>query len=240
MKISVIIPAFNHGRYLRNALESVISQSFPAYEIILVDDASDDKTDNVIREFPQISIITNETNHGPSYCRNIGILASSGDLISFLDADDTWPVDKLAWQYKYLQDYPEVEIIAGYGKYYFEDGVEPGDPRREFLEGKSHFNAYLAAFLIRRNVFDRVGLFDESMRLSEDQDWFLRSREVGIKTKIVEKISLNKRIHPESTTHGLSFKNSGMIEALNKSIKRRETLGNLTNMDRIERDQKSE
>jgi hypothetical protein len=72
------------------------------------------------------------------------------------------------------------------------------------------------------------------MRLSEDHDWFLRSREVGVNIKIIEKLALNIRVHHMNTTNGLSFKNSGMIKALSKSIKRREALGNLKNLDRIE------
>jgi teichuronic acid biosynthesis glycosyltransferase TuaG len=138
MRISVIIPTYNHGQYIRKALESVIHQTHPADEIIVVDDASKDQSIEVIGDFHQVKLITNQSNYGPSYCRNKAVLASSGDMISFLDADDTWPINKLEWQYKYLQDHPDVEIIAGYGKYDFDEDVEQNDQRRVFLIREPH------------------------------------------------------------------------------------------------------
>ena len=67
-------------------------------------------------------------------------------------------------------------------------------------------------------------MFDVEMRLSEDQDWFMRTKEAGVSLKVKEKISLKKRVHKANTTHGLSFKNSGFIQALRNSINRREEL----------------
>ena len=176
--------------------------------------------------------MTNKTNQGPSYSRNRGIKASNSDLITFLDADDLWPEDKIQWQYEHLIQHPKTDMVAGYGDYFFSENINDHDPRRIYLEGKPHFNAYLGAFLVRRNVYDHVGMFDVEMRLSEDQDWFMRTKEAGVSLDIVEKISLKKRIHDTSTTDGLSFKKSGFIQALRKSINRREMLVKKSNSDK--------
>jgi glycosyltransferase involved in cell wall biosynthesis len=199
MKIAVVIPSFNQGKYISKALEN---------------------------KFPQVRLLINNTNRGPSYSRNCGIESSTSDLITFLDSDDLWPDDKIQWQYDYLIQNPNIDMVAGYGDYFFSEKICQNDLRRHYLEGKPHFNAYLGTFLIRRSVFDRIGMFDVEMRLSEDQDWFMRTREAGVSLKVKEKISLRKRVHDANTTDGLSFKNSGFIQALRNSIRRREEINN--------------
>ncbi|MFT4847770.1 MAG: glycosyltransferase involved in cell wall biosynthesis [Sediminicola sp.] len=225
MKIAVVIPSFNQGKYISEAIESIIQQSHPVDEILVVDDASIDDTCQIIKnKFPQVRLLINNTNRGPSYSRNYGIESSTSDLITFLDADDLWPEDKIQWQYDYLIQNSTIDMVAGYGDYFFSEKVSKNDLRRHYLEGKPHFNAYLGSFLIKRSVFDRVGMFDVEMRLSEDQDWFMRTREAGVALKIKENISLRKRVHDANTTDGLSFKNSGFIQALRNSIRRREEI----------------
>jgi glycosyltransferase involved in cell wall biosynthesis len=232
MKIAVVIPSFNQADFISKAIGSILNQTHPVDEIFVVDDASTDDTCQIIRnQFPSVRLLINKTNHGPSYCRNCGIEASNCDLVTFLDADDLLPKDKIKWQYDYLIQHPNIDMVAGFGDYFFSEQISQHDPRRVFLEGKPHFNAYLASFLIRRNVFDRVGMFDVEMRLSEDQDWYMRTREAGITLDIKEKISLNKRVHNANKTSGLSFKKSGFMTALRNSIRRREALKNNPKLD---------
>jgi glycosyltransferase involved in cell wall biosynthesis len=225
MKISVIIPSFNHGKYIVKALESVIQQSHPVDEILVVDDASTDDTCQIIKDkFPNVRLLINKTNQGPSYSRNYGIESSTGDFITFLDADDLWPKDKIEWQYNYLINNTNIKMVAGYVDCFFSEKTPKNNIRRTYLEGKPHFNAYLSAFLIWRSVFDDVGMFDVKMRLSEDQDWYMRTKEANISLFIKEKISLKVRIHDTNISGNLSFKDSGFIQALRNSINRREKL----------------
>ncbi|MFT5641877.1 MAG: glycosyltransferase involved in cell wall biosynthesis [Cyclobacteriaceae bacterium] len=225
MKTTVVIPSFNQGKYISETLDSIIQQTHPVDEILVVDDASTDDTCQIIKnKFPQVRLLINSSNQGPSYSRNFGIESSTSDLITFLDADDLWPEDKIQWQYDYLIQNPNIDMVAGFGDYFFSEKIDQNDVRRKYLEGKPHFNAYLGTFLIRRSVFDRIGMFDVEMRLSEDQDWFMRSKEAGVSLEVKEKISLKKRVHDANTTDGLSFKDSGFIQALRNSIRRREEL----------------
>ena len=102
-KISVIIPAYNSEKTILRALESVNSQTFKPIEIIVINDYSSDKTEEVVKSFKsEITIIflSNETNKGPSYSRNRGIRSSNGNWIAFLDADDYWHPQKLEFQIK--------------------------------------------------------------------------------------------------------------------------------------------
>ena len=227
MKIALVIPSFNQAEFISEAIDSILNQTHPVDEILVVDDASTDETCEIIRnQYPSVRLLVNETNRGPSYSRNCGIEASTSDFITFLDADDLLPKNKIKWQYDYLIQHPNIDMVAGFGDCFFSEQISLHDPRRVYLEGKPHFNAYLAAFLIRRNVFDLVGMFDVEMRLSEDQDWYMRTREAGFTLDIKEIISLKKRVHVANTTSGISFKNSGFMTALRNSIKRRETLIN--------------
>lgn len=232
MKISVVIPSFNQAEFIAEAIDSILNQTHPVDEILVVDDASTDNTRQIIRnQYPSVRLLINKTNQGPSYSRNCGIAASTSDFVTFLDADDLLPYDKIQWQYEFLIQHPNIDMVAGFGDYFFSDQISKSDRRRAYLEGKPHFNVYLAAFLIRRYVFDRVGMFNVEMRLSEDQDWYMRTREAGISLHIEEKISLNKRVHNANTTAGISFKNSGFIHALRNSIRRRENLINNSKLD---------
>jgi len=232
MKIAVVIPSFNQAKFIAEAIDSILNQTHPIDEILVVDDASTDNTCQIIRnQFPSVRLLINKTNQGPSYSRNCGIAASTSDFVTFLDADDLLPKDKIEWQYDFLIQHPNIDMVAGLGDYFFSDQISKNDQRRAYLEGNPRFNVNLGAFLLRRNVFDRVGMFAVEMRLSEDQDWYMRTREAGISLHIEEKISLNIRVHDANTTSGISFKNSGFINALRNSIRRRENLINNSKLD---------
>ena len=98
MKISVIIPTYNRIFFLKRSIDSVLEQSLKPYEVIIVDDGSSDGTSTMIKKnYPKINLICQE-NKGVSAARNIGIRASSGDWVCFLDSDDEWKKNKLSEQ----------------------------------------------------------------------------------------------------------------------------------------------
>ena len=99
--IDIIIPNYNKAKYLNECLDSVLKQTYKNWKIYLVDDFSNDNSKEILNKFkndPRISITYLESNHGPAFCRNLGIEKSSSELIAFLDSDDFWPIDKLQIQ----------------------------------------------------------------------------------------------------------------------------------------------
>ena len=116
-RVSVIIPTYNRGRYLRCAVESVAAQYYPDMEIIIVDDRSTDNTVDVVnglkREFPGIVYRLNGRPQGPSGARNEGLLAATGDYISFLDSDDVWLEDHLSMGLSILANNPDTSVVFG-------------------------------------------------------------------------------------------------------------------------------
>ncbi|MEZ0123223.1 MAG: glycosyltransferase family 2 protein [Candidatus Reddybacter sp.] len=115
MKISAVIPTYNNADYIEEAIHSILGQTHPVAEIIVVDDGSSDNTATLIEALKQKSerlIYIKQDNQGPSSARNRGIDAASGDWIAFLDADDLWTPDKIALQIAALQSEPQLKLIA--------------------------------------------------------------------------------------------------------------------------------
>ena len=113
MKISVVIPAYNAEKHIARAIESVLSQTRPADEVIVVDDGSIDGTADVIRSFGERVILIQQENAGASIARNAGIQAATGDWIAFLDGDDEWLPEKLKLQSDHLQRHPDLRWTTG-------------------------------------------------------------------------------------------------------------------------------
>jgi len=218
--VSVVIPVFNGERFLREAVESVLAQKYSPLEIIMVDDGSTDGTADVARSLPETVRYLHQTNQGPAAARNRGIEHAQGSLIAFADADDLWPEDKLALQLPYLMRDPAAEIVMGRIQQVLlsETGAE------DF--GEPAFSVNLGSAIIRKSVFERVGLFDETMRYSEDVDWFMRAREGGAAIVTIDAVTLLYRQHDQNMTRGKSTSELNVLKALKRSLdRRRESTG---------------
>ncbi|MGD2174237.1 MAG: glycosyltransferase family 2 protein [Candidatus Brocadiaceae bacterium] len=185
-RVSVVIPAYNAEDYLQEALESVFAQTFTDYEVIVVDDASTDGTPEMLRGYEEsgrIRVLTHQRNRGLSASRNSGIRAARGEFVTFLDADDVWRPERLAYHMAVMERNPEIMFLSNSG-WWFKEGEElrfpplPENPELTEVSwealalGASPFSASNA--LVRREVLDEVGLFDERLRAAEDRDMWLR------------------------------------------------------------------
>ena len=111
MLVSVIIPVFNGEKYIKQALETVYSQSYKNFEVVCVNDGSTDNTEAIVKYFDKKIIYYFQNNKGQSAARNTAIKLSHGDLIALLDADDIWFPEKLKLQVNYFLDHPEVSMV---------------------------------------------------------------------------------------------------------------------------------
>jgi glycosyltransferase involved in cell wall biosynthesis len=208
--VSVVIPVFNGERFLREAVQSVLDQQYAPLEIIIVDDGSTDGTATVARSLPATVRYLHQPNQGPAAARNRGIEQAQGGLIAFADADDLWPPAKLELQLPSLINDPGVEIVMGRVQLLSETGLT-----------QSAFSVNLGCAVIRKSVFDRVGLFDETMRYSEDVDWFMRARESGAAIMTIDAVTLFYRQHEQNMTRGKSTSELNVLKALKRSLDRR-------------------
>lgn len=182
--VSVIIPSYNMARYVGEAIESVLAQTYKNYELIVVDDGSTDNTAEVVKKYlkPQAVSYIHKENKGISVARNTGIKASRGEFIAFLDADDIWLPEKLEHQIKFM-DSDKVGIV-GCGAYIinekgeiFDNFIKKTYPNRSLLLGVLNMKNVVSGgseALARKKCFDVVGIFDENLKSSEDWDMWLR------------------------------------------------------------------
>jgi glycosyltransferase involved in cell wall biosynthesis len=187
--VSVIMPAFNSEVYISEAIQSVIRQTYPHWELIVVDDGSTDKTreivDGYMREDPRIRYI-HQKNSGPAAARNRGIQASRGRYIAFLDSDDIWYLDKLEKQTDFLSSHPGYVVYGG-RNYIVKEGigfVESGQIRlfKNFDSIRENFEYILfhpnltitSTVIFEKSLLDKIGIFDESPHICEDDNLFIR------------------------------------------------------------------
>ena len=180
MRISVVIPTHNRVETLPRALDSVLSQTHPAEEIIVVDDGSDDDTAWLLeREYPQVAY-RHQSNQGVSSARNLGITQARGDWIALLDSDDAWYPEKLALQVRYLKQNPNLRICHT-EEVWIRNGVRVNQMRKHAKQGGYIFQRCLpmcvispSSVLLHRSLFETYGLFDTELPACEDYDLWLR------------------------------------------------------------------
>lgn len=182
-KVSVVIPTYNRGKYLGDAVRSVLAQSFIDFEVIVIDDGSTDDTDAVIKEIHDNRLIyERQANRGRSNARNHALRIARGAYITFLDSDDLYLPDKLQLQVSYLDNHPSVGMIYTSALCINDLGVALSHSYEATVSG--HIYNEIAFFtpvtitlptvMVRREVFDRVGGFDEQMHRFEDTDMWRR------------------------------------------------------------------
>ena len=179
--ISVIIPSYNRAHTLKRALDSVLRQTRPADEIIVVDDGSTDNTEQLIQQqYPQV-IYVKQTNQGVSAARNRAIETASGEWLALLDSDDEWLPNKLATQLALLEHQPGYRLIHS-DEIWIRNGVRVNQMKKHAKSGGWIFENCLplcaispSAAMIQRDLFAEVGLFDEDLPACEDYDLWLRT-----------------------------------------------------------------
>jgi len=210
--VSVVIPSYNCAKYITQAVQSVLDQSYGNTEIIVVDDGSTDATRDMLQPFMKDIVYVFQENKGLPGARNRGIKESSGEYIAFLDADDRWRNNKLDYQIRVLESFPSVHLVFSDFSVFDEEGYKEESFYRKgfpffqefgftlqdiFLDMSKlrsdqhsdgiriyhgHIAKYLfcgnfilpSSVLIRKSAVDRIGGFDESYRVAEETDFFLR------------------------------------------------------------------
>jgi len=177
-RVSVLIPCYNAGRYLGQALDSVLGQTYQDFEIIVVDDGSTDNTAAVAAGYDRVRYIYN-AHSGIPVTRNLAVSHAKGELIAFLDADDMWESTKLEKQVAYLDSHADCQLVYTFAKNFFDGDPEDMTQRQEQLLN-ARMDNYLASCCIRRSVFDKHGGFSEDYPCGEDTHWVTRLWAVGI------------------------------------------------------------
>ena len=225
-KVSVIIPVYNGELYLEEALKSVFDQAYPHLEVVLVDDGSTDRSAEIAHSFPGIRYLS-QTNQGPGAARNAGISIADGDLITFLDSDDVWPVDRIRTQVDFMFGNPDIGFAFGRCLAFLEpDTVKPPWLTVDALSGRQ-VGYFPGTLVVTKKAWNAVGGFNPKLRVGEGAEWFIRAKESQIPMKVIDEVLLHRRIHSSNLTYQGDQINLNILEALKNSIdrKRQKKLG---------------
>lgn len=224
-KVSVIIPTYNRAEFLRSAIRSVLNQTFQDFEIIVVDDASKDKTQEVVSSFSdrRIEYIRHEINKGGSAARNTGIRMSEAEYIAFLDDDDEWLPEKLHMQVELMESSPPM-VGCIYTGFSFVDRNNERVLAQRIPSKRGYLFNELAngncigtssTPLLRKECFEKVGLFDERLSSNQDYDmWIQISKEYQF--ECIEKVLVTYRVHENKVSNNQGAIMNGLEIMLQK------------------------
>jgi glycosyltransferase involved in cell wall biosynthesis len=192
----VVIPCWNHGRLLGEALASVATQALQPSQVIVVDDGSTDETAAIAQAHPDVMLIQQE-HGGTASARNAGLTHVDADVVAFLDADDLWPTDSLERRVGALCEHNAdgcFGVVEEFGDSApYEASVRAGSAAR--LPG---------SMLVTREALARVGMFDTSLAAGEAIDWVLRFDATGLTWCSVADVVLRRRVHADNTSRDAS------------------------------------
>lgn len=198
-RVSVIIPVFNAAPFLHAAIESVLSQSVAALEVIVVDDGSSDATLSVAKSFGDRLTVFSRPHLGGSQALNFGIEKATGDTIAFLDADDLWAKDKLMLQTAALSQNTALEAVFGHVVQFLDEAAGDNQPPGG-LEKCMQPGVIKSAMLIRMPALLRVGLFDPGFKTADFPEWYARAISLNLRSSILPEVVMYRRIHGQNTS----------------------------------------
>jgi glycosyltransferase involved in cell wall biosynthesis len=221
-RISVIIPVYNAQCFLAEALRSVLDQTLPPDEVIVVDDGSTDGSAEIVAQIKATSPVPiqliQQSNQGPSAARNAGLQRAVGSFIAFQDADDIWSAEKLATQVAFFRRHPQACAVIGYSQIALTD---PNDTSVMRCQGRPGPILLLQESLFRCAIFELVGRFDPCLRGDEDVEWFLHLLDHPVEIVIHPDVVLTYRRHGANLTGSLAASRRQLLLALRRSVVRR-------------------
>jgi len=181
--VSIVVPTYNRAERLGETLRSVFNQTCQDFELIVVDDGSTDDTQKVVNSFPRVQYISKQENHGVSRARNEGLALAKGRYICFLDSDDLWDEKKLQIQVQWMGDNPNCQVCYT-DEIWIRKGVRVNQMNKHRKYSGDIFRHCLplcivspSSAMLRAELFDEIGNFDESLPACEDYDLWLRIAE---------------------------------------------------------------
>ncbi len=221
LSISALIAVYNTERFISEAIESVLNQTYPPMEIIIFNDGSTDNTKAIIKTFRDRVRYIEGNKIGVTAARNFLLTQAKGDWIAFHDADDRWMPQKLEKQAALLQQNPEMDGCLGLALQFLERGhTLPPNFKKSILEEPTA-QFYLPNMLVKKEVFNVVGNFIcYGKPTGVDSEWFARAKDANINIGIVNEVLYKRRWHDKNLSHTFTFDKT-MLNILRRSIHRK-------------------
>lgn len=222
--VSVVIPAYNAARFINVAVDSVLAQTWQHREVLVVDDGSTDNTTVVLRDYGDTIRVISKPNGGLSSARNRGIQEARGEYVAFLDADDHWLPEKLACQVGVMEGNPQVGFCSTAAQVVTPNGAHINTWPCPVIQDSLLETLFLqngaipgsgSGVIVRRNLFDKVGTFDEDLRSLEDIDQWMRLAAVTDYQCIEARLTVIIK-HPDSMSRNFDV----MFESARRVMKK--------------------
>ena len=202
--VSCIIPVYNMASYVGDAIRSVLEQRCPPGDILVVDDGSTDSSRAAVEPFGDAVVYLHQSNAGVSAARNHGVRRAVGEFLCFLDADDRFHPAKLHDQLEAFEQEPALQFCDAYSEWFWTEEMTEeercADDRHADPFWRARAPGHISTWLVRREAFDRVGVFDEGLHFSEDSDWLLRYRDAGLPRQTLSQCLSFRRLHAGNAT----------------------------------------
>jgi glycosyltransferase involved in cell wall biosynthesis len=196
MKVSVVIPVRNGARYIASAIESVLEQTKPPAELLVINDGSTDSTADIVSRFAKHGVcLIQQPPQGAALARNEGVKLARHELLAFLDADDLWTSTKLDQQCAELESNATLDMVFGYVRQFVSPDLEPAKRARLRCPQESARSPHIGTMLVRRRSFERVGLFEIEWSIGEFLAWYARAQLLGLREKMIPTVLLERRLH---------------------------------------------
>jgi glycosyltransferase involved in cell wall biosynthesis len=221
--VSVIVAVRDAAATLAAAIESVVSQNVPspwrAPEVIVIDGGSSDGSDRIASGHPAVRLVR-QAGRGLAAARNEAVRAARAPILAFCDADDRWTPGSLAVRLRAIEAEPEAQAVVGKLVLVAAAGGQP-TPGQQSLLGIPRVGFTPGCLLARRDVFDRVGWFDESLRIGADSDWFVRLRESRLPVATVDATVLLKAARGTSLSTDVATYRRELLDVGRRFIRNR-------------------
>ncbi len=226
MSVTCVLPVHNGERFLEEALGSVLDQEVEGLQVVVVDDGSTDGTPEVLAAFGDRIRVIRQDNAGVAAARNRGLEAVDTEFVAFQDADDLWMPGKLRRQLHAFGRDPELEMAVGLVQNFWMDELAHEEAAYRGSRFAAEAPGYLLqCILVRRTVFDRIGRFEASLRVGEDNDWFLRARDAGVREHRIEEVLVRRRLHTGNLTRSDLASREAILRNMKASLDRRRSGG---------------
>jgi|ERR1700733_7087665 len=199
--ISCVVPVFNGARFIGQALDSILSQTYRPIEVIVADDGSTDDTAGIVSSYGDRVRRVSQVTAGPAATRNLGLRHAGGEFIAFLDADDLWHPEKLERQAARFMARAELDACVTHVQLLWETELEEqkraleGHPRAQPVPGYA-----TTSLLARRELFETVGTFSTELWFADATEWFIRARERSVQIELLPDALVYHRMHGNNLT----------------------------------------
>lgn len=225
--VSVIIPVYNGERYLAEAIDSVLSQTYSSLEIVVIDDGSTDDSAGVVKRYGSKVRYFFQPHRGLSAALNHGVQAARGSFFSFLDADDVWMENKITQQMMMFANNPILDIVFGHVRQFCSPELNGNQKNR--LQGFTELlpGYFKGTMLIKREAFSLAGIFDTVWKVGDFVDWYLKALESGLKSVMLPDVLMIRRVHTQNMGIREQAHQRDYVRILKASLDRRRKKGQI-------------